>query len=170
MVGPFFIDWNKFRPQFEAEASKIIGAPVRVGGGLDARLLPSPSLRLRSVVVGGSNDLGKVRADNLDVEFSLRSLMRREWRATQRSIDGMALDLGIDPKGAIDWPAGQGKFNLGSLSIDRLHLTGGAALHDALSRRTLELNDIAFAGDVRSLAGAVRGDGAVTVAGQRYPF
>jgi hypothetical protein len=58
-------------PQFEAEATRIIGAPVRVGGKLDARLLPAPSLQLRSVVVGGANDLGKVRADKLDVEFSL---------------------------------------------------------------------------------------------------
>jgi len=170
LVGPYFVDWNQFRPQFEAEASQVVGSPVRVAGALEARLLPSPSLRLRSVVVGGANDLGKVRADKLDVEFSLGSLMRGEWRATQLSIDGMALDLGLDPKGAIDWPSGQGKFNLGSLSIDRLNLTGRAALHDALSHRTLELNDIAFAGDVRSLAGALRGDGSVTVSGTRYPF
>ncbi|SHN80238.1 AsmA family protein [Bradyrhizobium erythrophlei] len=170
LVGPYFVDWNQFRPQFEAEASQVVGAPVRVAGALEARLLPSPSLRLRSVVVGGANDLGKVRADKLDVEFSLGSLMRGEWRATQLSIDGMALDLGLDPKGAIDWPSGQGKFNLGSLSIDRLHLTGRAALHDALSHRTLELSNIVFAGDVRSLAGALRGDGGVTVSGTRYPF
>ena len=32
LVGPYFIDWNRFRPQFEAEATRIIGAPVRVGG------------------------------------------------------------------------------------------------------------------------------------------
>ena len=34
LVGPYFIDWNQFRPQFEAEASKIIGMPVRVSGAL----------------------------------------------------------------------------------------------------------------------------------------
>src|SRR3569832_192985 len=170
LIGPYFVDWNQFRPQFEAEATQVIGAPVRVAGELQARLLPSPSLRLRSVVVGGANDLGKVKADKLDVEFSLGSLMRGEWRATQLSIDGMALDLGLDPKGAIDWPSGRGKFNLGSLSIDRLRLTGRAALHDAVSRRTLELNDIVFSGDVRSHAGSLRGDGSLTVSGQRYPF
>ncbi len=170
LVGPFFIDWNQFRPQFEAEASRVIGAPVRVGGNLDARLLPTPSLRLRSVVVGGANDLGKVRADKLDVEFSLGDLMRGQWRATELSISGMALDLGLDQQGRIDWPASTGAFSLGSLSIDRLNLTGRAALHDAASHSTLELNDIAFSGDVRSLAGAVRGEGKVTIKGERYPF
>ena len=99
LVGPYFIDWNQFRPQFEAEATRVIGAPVRVAGALDARLLPTPSLRLRSVVVGGANDLGKVRADKLDVEFSLGSLMRGEWRANELTINGMALDLGLDRAG-----------------------------------------------------------------------
>src|SRR6201996_4423417 len=121
LVGPFFIDWNRFQPQFEAEASKIVGAPVRVGGGLDARLLPTPSLRLRSVVVGGPNDLGKVRADKLDVEFSLGDLMRGEWRANELTINGLALDLGLNAQGKVDWPAWNGTFNFASLAIDRLN-------------------------------------------------
>jgi hypothetical protein len=170
LIGPYFIDWNQFRPQFEAEATRVVGAPVRVRGELDARLLPTPSLRLRSVAVGGANDLGKVRADKLDVEFSLSSLMRGEWRATELSVDGMAIDLGLDSQGRIDWPASAGRFNLGTLAIDRVNLTGRVALHDAASRGTLELNDITFSGDVRSLAGAVRGDGSFMLSGSRYPF
>jgi large subunit ribosomal protein L24 len=170
LVGPYFIDWSQFRPQFEAEASRVIGAQVRVGGALDARLLPTPSLQLRTVVVGGANDLGKVRADKLDVEFSLGSLMRGEWRATELTINGMALDLGLDGQGRIDWPASTGTFNLGSLAIDRLNLTGRIALHDAASRGMVELTDIAFGGDVRSLAGSVRGDGNFVLSGIRYPF
>ncbi|MGH6704109.1 MAG: AsmA family protein, partial [Bradyrhizobium sp.] len=169
LVGPYFIDWNQFRPQFEAEATRVMGAPVRVDGALDARLLPTPSLRLRSVVIGGNNDLGKVRADKLDVEFSLGELMRGEWRATELTINGLALDLGLNAQGRIDLPVASGKFNLGSLAIDRLNLTGRIALHDAASRGTLELNDIAFSGDVRSLAGSMRGDGNFTLSGTRYP-
>lgn len=170
LVGPYFIDWSQFRPQFEAEATRIIGTPVRVGGKLDARLLPAPSLQLHSVVVGGANDLGKVRADKLDVEFSLGSLMRGEVRATELTINRMSLDLGLDAKGRIDWPASTGRVNLGSLAIDRLNLTGRIALHDANSHSTLELNDIAFSGDVRSLAGSIRGDGNFMLSGTRYPF
>ena len=170
LVGPYFIDWNQFRPQFEAEATRIVGAPVRVAGKLDARLLPAPSLQLRSVTVGGANDLGKVRAEKLDVEFSLGSLMRGEWRATELTVNGMALDLGLDSRGRIDWPASTGAFNFGQLAVDRLNLTGRVALHDATSRGTLELSDIGFSGDVRSLAGSIRGDGSFSLAGIKYPF
>lgn len=171
LIGPYFVDWNQFRPQFEAEATRIIGVPVRVAGKLDARLLPAPTLRLRSVTFGGNNDLGRLRADKLDVEFSLSSLMRGEWRATELSVGGMAADLGLDAKGKVDLPSiASGTFNLASLAIERLNLTGRIALHDAASRSTLELNDIVFSGDVRSLAGSVRGDGNFTAAGVRYPF
>nr|WP_246550530.1 AsmA-like C-terminal region-containing protein [Bradyrhizobium liaoningense] len=171
LIGPYYVDWNQFRPQFEAEAGKIIGVPVRVAGELDARLLPAPTLRLRQVTFGGNNDLGRLRADKLDVEFSLSSLMRGEWRATELSVGGMAVDLGLDARGRVDLPStASGTFNLASLAIERLNLTGRIALHDAASRSTLELNDIVFSGDVRSLAGSVRGDGRFTAAGVRYPF
>src|ERR1700684_689212 len=121
LIGPYFIDWNQFRPQFEAEATHVVGAPVRVAGELHARLLSTPSLRLCSVVGGGPTDLGRVRADKLDVEFSLGSLMRGEWRADQLTINGLSLDLGLDAQGRIDWPISVGTLNLGSLSIDRLN-------------------------------------------------
>ena len=170
IIGPFFIDWNQFRPQFEAEASRVLGTPVRVGGALDARLLPVPSLRLGNVQVGGVNDLGKIRADRLDVELSLGSLMRGEIRANELTINGAALDLGLDANGRIDWPASTGSYNLGALAIDRVNLTGRIALHDAASRSTVELDDIAFSGDVRALAGAIRGDGNFKLDGTRCPF
>jgi large subunit ribosomal protein L24 len=170
LIGPYFVDWTQFRPQFEAEASQVIGVPVRVAGALDARLLPTPTLRLRQVTFGSPNDLGKLRADKLDVEFSLGDLMRGEWRANELTVSGMAADLGLDPRGRVDLPPASGRFNLATLSIDKLNLTGRVALHDAASRSTLELNDIVFSGDVRSLAGSLRGDGAVSIQGARYPF
>ncbi|MET0876232.1 MAG: AsmA-like C-terminal region-containing protein [Tardiphaga sp.] len=171
LIGPYFIDWNQFRPQFEAEASRVVGMRVWVDGSLDARLLPAPSLRLRSVAIGGPNDPGKIRADRLEVEFNLSSLMRGEWRATELTINGAAVDLGLNEQGRVEMPPATGPFNLGALAIDRLNFTGRVALRDAGSRGTLELNDIAFSGDVRSLAaGAMRGDGNFTLAGERYPF
>jgi len=170
LVGPYFIDWNKFRPQFEAEASRIIGAPVHVGGKLDALLLPTPTLRLRSVSVGGDNDAAKVLADKLDVEFNLGALMRGEWRASELSLDGFALDVGLDSRGRLQGPAATGHFNLGSLSIERMNIAGRITLHDAASGATLQMNDLKFSGDVRAQASAMRGEGSFTLLGARTPF
>ncbi len=170
LIGPFFIDWNQYKPQFEAEAARVIGAPVRVEGALDARLLPAPILRLRKLAIGKPGDASKVSADKLDVEFSLSSLMRGEWRATELSLDGFALDIGLDKQGRIDWPASKGSFNLGALAIDRLNLNGRIGLHDAASGTQLALDDVAFKGDVRALATSLRGEGTFTLAGARTPF
>ncbi|MEW6638924.1 MAG: AsmA-like C-terminal region-containing protein [Pseudomonadota bacterium] len=170
LVGPYFIDWNQFRPQFETEASRIIGAPVRVGGQLDARLLPTPTLRLRGVAVGATTEASRLRADKLDVEFSLGSLLRGEWRATDLTVNGLDLALGLDPRGQLVSPLGGGGASLAAVAIDRLNLTGRTALHDAASGATVVLDDIAFSGDVRALAGAARGDGNFSYRGVRYPF
>lgn len=170
LVGPFFIDWNQYKPQFEAEASRIIGAPVRVSGALDARLLPAPVLRLRSLSIGSPADPSRMSADKLDVEFSLGSLLRGEWRASELSLDGVALDIGLDSRGRIDWPSAKNGFNFGALTVDRLNLTGGINLHDAGSRTHVRLDDLSFKGDVRGLTASLRGDGSVRIAGARTPF
>lgn len=170
LVGPYFVDWNQFRPQFEAEASRVIGAPVRVSGMLDARLLPTPTLRLRSVAIGGDSEPGGVRTDKLDVEFDLGALMRGEWRASELSLEGFALNLGLDRQGRFEWPSSTGRFNLGALAIDRLNLNGRIVLRDATSGTTLRIDDLVFAGDVRALAGTMRGEGRFALLGVRTPF
>ncbi len=170
LIGPYFIDWSQFRPQFEREASRVIGMPVRVDGEIDARLLPTPSLRLRGVAIGARSDVNNVSVEKLEVEFSLGDLMRGEWRANELTLNGMVLELGLDQRGRMDWASRAGSFNIGALTVDRFHVTGALALNDAASRTSLRLDDIAFTGEVRALAGSVRGEGVTRVDGVRYPF
>jgi hypothetical protein len=169
LVGPSFIDWNQYKPQFEAEASRVVGAPVRVEGALDARLLPAPILRLHSLSIGAPGDATRMKADKLDVEFSLSSLMRGEWRANHLSLDGVALDLGLDPKGSVIAPS-KGAFNFGALAIDKLDLTGRINVHDAASGADYAINDVIFSGDVRALGSNMRGEGSFAASGTKQPF
>lgn len=169
LAAPLFVDWNKYKPQFEAEATRVVGAPVRVEGALDARLLPAPILRLHKLSVGAPKDPTKLRADKLDVEFSLGSLLRGEWRATQLSLDGLALDIGLDKQGRIIAPS-KGEFNFGALAIDKFDLSGRVALHDEASGSDVNLEGLDFSGDVRSLGGNLRGEGHVLLQGVRQPF
>ncbi len=173
LIGPYFIDWSQFRPQFEREATRVIGLPVRVDGAIDAKLLPTPSLRLRNVAIGARFDSNNVSVEKLDVEFSLGDLMRGEWRANELTLNGLVLELGLDEHGRMRWTSMQqagGGFNLGALTVDRFNVTGAMSLNDAASKSTLRLDNIVFTGEVRALAGAMRGEGAVSVSGTRYPF
>lgn len=170
LVGPYIIDLNQFRPQFEAEAARVLGAPVHVDGKLEARLLPTPSLRLRSVAIGRASPETGANVDQLNVDFSLGSLMRGEWRATELALNGLKLDLSLDEDGRIAGPLSGDGFNFSSLTIDRLNLSGQLALHDAAKRTAMRLDDVVFSGDVRMLSGAARGDGYFNYDGVRYPF
>lgn len=173
LVGPYFVDWTQLRPRFEAEATRLIGLPVRVEGEMAARLLPTPSLRLRNVEIGAPADNRTVTARQLDIAFSLGSLMRGEWRADEMTLNGLSANVGLDPRGRIDWltPGQESKgFNLSSLAIDRLNLTGELTLSDAASGASIEINDIDFTGDVRALGSSIRGEGTFLYGATRYPF
>lgn len=170
LIGPHFIDWNQFRSSFEAEATRVVGAPVRVGGMLDARILPTPTLRLRDVSVGDLATTRRMSADKLDVELSLGSLLRGELRASELSLEGFALDVDFDRQGRIQGPIVSGEFSLGSLAIDRLNLAGRMTLHDIASSRAFEVNGLKFGGDVRASAGAMRGEGSFVWNDHRSSF
>jgi len=170
LIGPYFVDWNRFRPQFEAEATRVIGLPVRVEGAIDARLLPAPSLRLRGVNVGARFDESNAKVSQLDVEFSLGSLMRGDWRANELTLNGLAVDLGLDDAGRMEWASRPGMLNFGALTVDRLNVTGSLTFKDAASRSLVSFDDVAFKGDVRTNAAAIRGDGTFVAMGSQYPF
>lgn len=170
LVGPYFVDWTQLRPRFEAEATRLVGLPVRVEGEMAARLLPTPSLRLRNVEIGAPADNRTVTARQLDIAFSLGSLMRGEWRADEMTLNGLSADIGLDPRGRIDWLTPSQGFNLASLAIDRLNLTGELTLRDAASGTSVEINDIDFTGDVRALGSSIRGEGTFLYGATRYPF
>lgn len=169
LVGPLLLDWGKHRTLFEAEASRLIGVNVRVTGGIDARLLPSPRLMLHDIQIGDGSET--IRARSLGVEFALGSLMRGEWRAAELHLVGPQVRLGLDSSGRLQAPNLAMTFKPDELSIDRLSIEDGTVLlADAASGTGLTLERVWFNGEARSLVGPVKGEGAVTVAGALYPY
>ena len=175
LVGPLFIDWGRWRPNFEAEATRLVGMPVRVSGRIDARLLPTPSLQLNGIEVGeagqGPNHEPRLRARSLGVQFALGSLLRGEWRASQLNIDAPRVTLGVDADGRVEVPRVAIGFDPDQLSFDRIEIADGrAVLLDAASGARAELDQLWFKGDMRSLLGPFRGEGAFVSAGRLYGY
>ena len=169
LVGPLLIDWGTQRALFEAQASRLVGVNVHVKGPIEARLLPSPRLALHDIAMGDGPEA--IRARTLGVEFALGPLMRGEWRAAQMQLAGPQISLGLDASGHIRAPALAVAFKPDELSVDRLSVEDGTiTLTDAASNASVALTRLQFNGEARSFLGPLKGEGAVTIAGQSYPY
>jgi uncharacterized protein involved in outer membrane biogenesis len=169
LVGPLLIDWGGHRTLFEAEAGRLIGVDVRVNGAIEARLLPAPSLTLHDIEIGSGRD--DIRARSLGFVFALGPLMRGEWRAAEVHLVGPQMNVGLDASGHALAPNLSIQFDPDTLSIDRLSVEDGrVTLTDAASGARTTLDKFWFNGEARSLLGPFKGEGAVTIGGELYPF
>ena len=171
LVGPLFVDWDHYRAEFESSARHLTGLDFRVGGRIDARLLPTPTLVLHDIAFGRSDEVGQVRARALRIEFALGALVRGEWRVADARLEGPQFAASLDRSGQLTWPVSKLGFDVDGVSIDRLTIEDGRAVFaDAASDTRLTLEKLEFKGEVRSLAGPAKGEGSFVVAGQHYPY
>jgi large subunit ribosomal protein L24 len=171
LVGPHFVDWNKYRAEFETQASRMTGLQIRVGGPIDARLLPTPSLNLSRIDITRGDEAGTLRARRLSIEFSLGSLARGEFKATDVILEGAEIAIALDRSGRLEWPAPSVGFDPEAISIERLDVRDSRILMaDAASGYGVVLDKFEFTGELRSLAGPVKGQGSFYADGLHYPY
>ncbi len=171
LIGPIFVDWGEYRAAIEAEASQIVGAPVRVGGMIEVRLLPTPSLKLGDLQIGPAGSADKVTARSLAMEFGLGTLMRGEFRANQVTLDGPDMRVALDRSGAAQMPAVNIRFDPDRLAIERLTINDGRLLlADAASSAQLSVEQLTVTGEVGSLIGPFKAEGTFTAKGERFAY
>jgi large subunit ribosomal protein L24 len=171
LVAPLVVDWNHFRATFETEASRLTGLSVRVAGTIDARILPTPRIKLRNVEFGEAGREPRLRAGALDLEVRLGPLIRGEVQATEARLVAPQINLALDRSGAIDWPAATRAWRAEDLSVSRLRVEDGSiVLADAASGSRLTLQKLSFDGDVRSLLGPFRGEGTFVLGDEPYSY
>ncbi len=51
LIGPSFVDWNKYKPQIIEQAKTMAGYDVKIDGDLNLSLLPSPRLKIEGLSV-----------------------------------------------------------------------------------------------------------------------
>jgi large subunit ribosomal protein L24 len=171
LFGPYFVDWNAQRGNFERQASALIGVPVRVAGKMDVRLLPSPTLVLADIEVGKPGDAQALRAKALGMEFALPALLSGKLRAVELKVIGPELKLSLARDGRAVLPQALAGVNAEALSIDKLHIEDARVeLSDAASDTRLTLGKLWFNGEVRALPGPLRGEGAFVLDGGLYGY
>jgi len=171
LVAPLVVDWNRYRSAFENEASRLTGLSVRVKGTIDARILPTPLIKLRNVEVGAAGREPQLRAGTLELEVRLGPLLRGQLQASEADLVAPQISLGLDHSGAIDWPVPAPPLRPKELSISRLRVEDGSViLADAASGSRLVLQKLWFDGDIRSLVGPFKGEGSFVVGDEPYRY
>jgi large subunit ribosomal protein L24 len=171
LAGPYFVDWSHYRAEFETRASRFAGTLVRVSGAIDIRILPTPTLVLHRVEIGPRGEQPKLKAESLNVELALGALLRGEIHAAELRLAGPEFRIALNHDGKIEAPALAGLTSPDFISIERFSVVDGRAVFaDAASGSQVVLSALAFDGEVRSLAGPLRGEGGFIAAGQRYGY
>jgi hypothetical protein len=167
LVGPVFVDWGRFRTNFEAQASRLAGQPVRISGQINVRLLPIPTVRLQGIDVGPPAAKAALSAREIDAELSLPSLMRGQLRATVLRVDAPRFALQRDAQGRVSGPP----LVASDVTIDRIVVhEGRIRVADATTAAGNVLDHWSFDGDVRAPNGPIRGEGAFVVEDQTYNY
>ena len=170
LVGPAYVDWGQYRARFEVEASRIADQPVRIGGSIDVRLLPTPKIMLRDVEVG-PRAAPVFGAQAVRAELSLEGLMRGEWRASALTLTGPEIGLALDRNGQVATRLRMLGFDVERIAIDRLIVEDGRiALEDAASGSRVTLDKLAFDGEVRAQTSLVKGEGEFAANGRPFRY
>lgn len=165
LIGPIFVDWGTHRAVFEAEASRIVGLPVKVLGDVDARLLPSPRVRFGDVVIG---DLGHpiARVGRFELDLDVAGLIRGETRVSDLLLDRPSLDLDVDERGRLVGLPTNGA-DLSEVRVETARFVDGRVrLTDRRSAATGVIEKLEGRGTVETLAGAYRLEARGTVEGR----
>ena len=180
LAGPTFVDWNRFRGEFESQAQKITGREVTIGGDISFVVLPAPHLTLNNVsvanVAGGENP-DFLRVGQVDVEVALTPLLSGQISATSVKIARPLIHLEIGPDGTNNWRdlvslpllRENGFFAPSSVSLEKVIFEEGAVtFHDRRADRNWRVEHLNGDVTATSLVGPMRTEMSLSVNG--IPF
>ena len=150
----------------------MTGLQVRIAGPIDARLLPTALDEPFSASTSRApaRPVRCVRAGSASNSRSA-SLARGELKATDVLLEGAEITIALDRNGRLEWPAPSIGFDPESISIERLDIRDSRALlADTASGYGVVLDKLEFKGELRTLAGPVKGQGSFYADGQHYPY
>lgn len=105
-AAPYFVDWNDYRDVFEAQATKLVGRDVDVGGDVSLTLLPAPVLRFETVNVAdpkGGFDTPFAAARSVTVWLSVPPLLRGTVEARSIEVVQPVVNLRLKEDGTGNW-------------------------------------------------------------------
>lgn len=166
-AAPFFIDWNEWRPQLEAQASALAGSRVTIAGNIDLTLLPTPAFVLRDVSLGDAEKGTGLHASEVRGSLALTALLSGRFEANAFVISRPAIRLAIEKDGRLVLP----EVSTGSQDISVsgfVFEAGSLTIEDRRTNTLLFADDFSARGELLSREGPFRLEGGYRMNGMRW--
>ena len=145
LIAPSFIDWNKYKDPIQAEAERLTGRDVSVGGHLSFSILPSPALsaddvRIANIPGAKAEDFARLKA--LRVKVAFLPLLSGHIQVKQITLVEPKISLEVTADGTRNWVFA----NAGAEPAAQDQAGGGRGLLQAvrLDNFVIENGDITF--------------------------
>lgn len=166
-AAPFFIDWNEWRPQLEAQASALAGSRVTITGNIELTILPTPAFVLREVSLGDAGKGTGMRASEMRGSLSLTALLSGRIEASEFVLSRPAIRLVVDKDGRLLLPSGASAGQ--EISVSGFVLEAGSiTIEDRRTNSLLSMEDFSARGELVSREGPFRLDGGFRLNGMRW--
>ena len=106
VVGPSFVDWNKYKPQIVEQVKNATGLEVEIGGDLSLGVIPSPRIEIEDLVVVAPK---KIRFENLlsmksaEVSVALLPLLQKKIEVSTVKFIEPDIQIEFLPDGTPSW-------------------------------------------------------------------
>jgi len=159
LIAPSFVDWDRFRSEFEIQATRIIGQPVKVGGDTRVQFLPLPFLSFQGLEVGENDDGSPLMTvEEFSLNAELFPFLSGEVRIVDMEMRKPHVNLQVDENGTIAWTNPEVQIvKPEQINIEKLNVVDGSISIEGLTGgRTLTLDTINADINAKSIIGPWR--------------
>ncbi len=170
LVAPLWIDWERFTSEFEAQASRLVGQPVKVGGDANLRLLPLPYISFDNLEVGANADGSPLMTvEQFSLNAELLPFLSGEVRIVEMFMLKPRVNLQVRDDGTVAWTQpDQTLLDPEQINIEKLTVQSGSLVLSGIAgTRTINLENFNAELSAGSVLGPWRLDGAGDIDGVR---
>ena len=173
LIAPYWINWQQFTDEFEAQASRVIGQKVIVGGETKLRLLPLPFVSFEGLEVGeaeGGTPLMTV--EKFSIQAELLPFLSGKVKIVEMAMYKPRLNLKVEENGTVAWTTpSEPIVDPEQVKIEKLVIEDGhASISGLAGGRTFELENLKAELTARSVLGPWNITGQGDVEGTRSLF
>jgi len=171
LLAPLFVNWSDYKGRFEAEASRLLGQPVRVAGEASARILPFPSVSFTDVEVGPP-EAPLMVAERFSLDAELAPFLSGEVLIFDMRLTEPVLTVTLDESGAPIWDLPEPRLiDPAQITLENATVENGTLIVlDPADERRWTMSDLDMAVSADSFFGPWRAEGTGRLGALRSDF